>query len=115
MASARPQRKLHIAGKALVPLYQRRQRTFSLLKLAISRFLVTKSWPTDQLTKFFASVFSVHSLHHAAFRDKSKVVVKQIADLTKRSVHAVLRLKKDANDVVRGTTWVSAKSSSKRR
>lgn len=108
MASARPQRKLHIAGKALVPLYQRRQRAFSLIKLAISRFLITKSWTADQLTNFFASVSSIHSMRNAALRDTSKVIVKQIADLTKRSVHAVLRGKKDANDVVRGTTWVSA-------
>jgi hypothetical protein len=109
MASARPQRKLHVVGNALLPLYQRRQRTFSLLKLAVSQLLDTKSYSAARITDFFASVSSIHSLRHAARRDTSKFVVKQIAELTKRSEHAVLRGKRDANDVVRSTMWVSAK------
>jgi hypothetical protein len=114
MASARPQRKLHVASNALVPLYQRRQRTLSLLKLSISKLLSAKSYTASQITDFFASVSSIHSLRHAARRDTSKMVVKRIAELTKRSEHAVLRGKRDANDVVRGTMWVSAEEWNRR-
>lgn len=109
LASARPQRKRDFASISLIPLCYRRTRAIALLDNAISELLESKSYTEAQITDFFESIASVHSVRNPAQRDTAKVILRRVADLTKKSEHAVVKGKRDANDILGSTRYIRAR------
>lgn len=106
LASTRPQKKRQAVHSALAPS-DRRANTQALLTAAVSALLAGKGYAADELADFFAGARALHSLTDATKRDTAKLITRRVAEATRRSEYAFAKGRREARDVVEGTTCVN--------
>jgi hypothetical protein len=106
LASTRPQKKRQAVHSALAPS-DRRANTQALLTAAVSALLAGKGYAADELADFLAGARALHSLTDAKKRDTAKLITRRVAEATRRSEYAFAKGRREARDVVEGTTCVN--------
>ncbi|KAI0856948.1 hypothetical protein F4860DRAFT_506388 [Xylaria cubensis] len=100
LAATQPQSKRQIAGWVLTPFYDRRRSTNAFLRAGIAMFLRKKGFTEIQMSDFFSRT-------NQSKRNTRVAVLRIVANLTKKSEHAVLRRKQDDTNVVHGSSYIS--------
>ena len=99
-ASCMPQKKRHILRATLMPRLQRRTQLHRILHSTISAFLVKKSYDESGISTFHAAAKALHSNFDSNKRHTGKVILGQLSEVTKRSLHQYEKGHRTASTVV---------------
>lgn len=106
-ASCLPQKKRHILRTILLPLLQRRSQLLHILRSTISAFLAHNSYDKRAISDFHATAKSLHSKIHSDKRHTGNVILRQVSEATRRSLHQYEKGHQTASTVVPRTTYCS--------
>ena len=107
-ASCMPQKKRHILRNTLMPRLQRRTHLLHILYSTISAFLAHKSYDKQGISTFHAEAKALHSNFHSEKRHTEKVILSQVSEVTKRSLHQYEKGHRTASTVVPRSMYCSA-------
>lgn len=106
-ASCLPQKKRHILRTTLVPFLQRRTRLLHILRSAISAFLANKSYDKKGILAFHATAKALHSNFDRNKRHTGNVILRQVSEVTRRSLHQYKEGHRTASTVVPRSMYCS--------
>ena len=106
-ASCLPQKKRHILRTTLVPFLQRRTRLRHILHSTISTFLAHKSYDKKAISTFHATAKALHSNFDSTKRHTGKVILRQVSEVTRRSLHQYEKGHRMASTVVPRSIYCS--------
>ena len=106
-ASCLPQKKRHILRATLLPLPYRRTKLLHILRSTFSTFLAQKSYDKKAISTFHATAKSLHSNFDSNKRQTGKVILRQVSEATRRSLHMYEKGHQTASTVVPRTTYCS--------
>lgn len=106
-ASCLPQKKRQILRKALLPLLHRRTQLLHILRSTISAFLAHKSYTKKAISTFHATARSLHSNIDSNKRYTGKVILRQVSEATRRSLHQYEKGHRTASTVIPRTLHCS--------
>jgi hypothetical protein len=86
-ASCLPQKKRHIAHATLLPLLQRRKHLRDVLRSNIDSFLTRKCYTKKEIANYHSGASSLHSNIHSSKRNTGEVILRQVSEVTKKSMH----------------------------
>ena len=108
-ASCLPQKKRHILRATLLPLLHRRTQLLHILRSLISAFLAHKFYNKKGISTFHATAKSLHSNIDINKRHTGKVILRQLSEATRRSLHQYEKGHLTASTVVPRTTNCTGK------
>lgn len=106
-ASCLPQKKRHILRTTLLPFLHRRTQLLHILRSTISAFLAHKSYDKKAISIFHAGAKSLHSKFDSNKRHTGKVILRQVSEATRRSLHQYEKGHRTASTVVPRTEYCS--------
>ena len=106
-ASCLPQKKRQILRKTLFPLLHRRTQLLHTLRATISAFLAHRSYTKKAISTFHATARSLHSNIGSNKRHTGKVILRQVSEATRRSLHQYEKGHRTASTVIPRTLHCS--------
>lgn len=107
-ASCLPQKKRHILRNTLMPRLQRRTHLLHILHSTISTFLIHKSYDKKGISTFHATAKKLHSNFDSTKRQTGKVILSQVSEVARKSLHQYEKGHQTASTVVPRSVYCSA-------